>query len=355
MGPGRLFGRLVAIVITTSLFAACHHDEPPPEIPSVSVAVVRQQTLSDSITGAGTLAPATDAVQTIVAPEEARIAEIPKKEGDPVKAGDLLVRLDVAAIAQDVATAQASLAQATLEVESAQHTVDQTQALFDQGIVPRMNLDAAKAALTNAKTKRLQAQSVVDATKPVQDRLTFTSRINGVVDKRFHNEDDFVKPQTEDPILRVIDPTRVQVVMTLSIAELGRVTMGQVASLTLPDGTSMPATVTMRPLLTPPGATTADIRLALGSPTTLPLGTEVEVRIVLDERPNALVIPRSAILKDEDATYVLLAGSDHRAHRRDVKLGLQTPSLVQVVSGLAANDQVITSGLDTLGDNSPIK
>lgn len=359
MGPRHRLSQRLAVISAISgvvALAGCHREEPPPDIPNVSVSPVRLQTLSDSITGAGTFVPAVDAVQTIVAPEAARVAEIPPKEGDAVKAGDLLVRLDVSSVTQDIATAQAGVTQATLDVDTKQRAADQMQALLNQGLVPRVDADNAKIALNNAKTKLLQAQTALTATQTVDDHLAFKARFNGVVDKRFHNPDDFVNPQPEDPIIRVIDPARVQVAMTLSIAELGRVQMGQLASLTMVDGTSVPAAVTVRPLVTPPDATTAEIRLVPRAPVTQPLGTEVEVRLVFDERANALVIPRSAVLKDDDGlTYVLVAGDDHRAHRRDVKLGMQTPSLVQVVSGLSANEQVITSSLDVIGDNSAIK
>ena len=86
----------------------------------------------------------------------------------------------------------------------------------------------------------------------------------------------------------------------------------------------------------------------------LPLDSPVQVEIILDERPQVLVVPTGAVLKDDQVTYVMIAGSDSRAHRRDVQVGLQARGLTHVVSGVNPGELVIVGGLDTISDGAAI-
>jgi multidrug efflux pump subunit AcrA (membrane-fusion protein) len=95
-------------------------------------------------------------------------------------------------------------------------------------------------------------------------------------------------------------------------------------------------------------ATSVEIRLNFAQPTTIPLDTNVEAEIVLVVRENAIVVPRGAVQKDEDMTYVMAVDADSRVHRREVKLGLTTRDLAQIVSGIAFNDRVVTNATGQL-------
>jgi hypothetical protein len=157
-----------------------------------------------------------------------------------------------------------------------------------------------------------------------------------------HKEGDLVAPSDTDPILRLVDPTRLQVAVRLSIPELQRVNSGQAATIMGPSGQPEAATVAMVPAPANASVTSVEIRLNIPPSTTLVMDAQVEVEIVLDVRQNALVVPRAAVQKDEDLTYVMAIDADNRVHRRDVKVGLTTRDLAQIASGLAAGDLVVT-------------
>jgi multidrug efflux pump subunit AcrA (membrane-fusion protein) len=102
-------------------------------------------------------------------------------------------------------------------------------------------------------------------------------------------------------------------------------------------------------------AGTAQVLLAFlpaGTPAAPPLaaGTAVQAEIQIAEIPGAMVIPTAAILRMGGARYVLVAGPDNRVMRRDIRLGLSTPQLTQVLEGLAVGEFVITSALTELNE-----
>ena len=80
----------------------------------------------------------------------------------------------------------------------------------------------------------------------------------------------------------------------------------------------------------------------------------MQLRIVTDERPQVLVIPDAAVMRDGENTYVLLAGTDQKAHRAPVTIGLVTRELAQILSGIAAGDRVILAGGAPLPDGAAI-
>jgi multidrug efflux pump subunit AcrA (membrane-fusion protein) len=71
---------------------------------------------------------------------------------------------------------------------------------------------------------------------------------------------------------------------------------------------------------------------------------------------NSLVVPAAVVLTSPDgSTYVMIAGSDNKAHQKTVKTGIRQGDQVQILDGLAEGDRVITSGAYGLPDNTKIR
>ena len=340
-------GASVAVaVLGVAIVGACRR-APSPEAGTgpvvVAAARARLETLRDTLTANGVVVPSTAADWTVIAPENARIAELPHAEGDTVQEGDLLVRYDIPALTADLATHQSEVTAATSHLEAAKKELDKITALSAQGLIARNDLDAKKAAVVDAQSALTTAEGQLDRASAAVARAKVTARFPGKIAKVSHQEGDFVVPSEADPILRLVDPTRLQVGVRLSIAELQRVRASQAATVRQPGGPGEAATVSLVPLPANASATSVEIRLNFAQPTTLVPDTAVEAEIVLDVRENAIVVPRAAIQKDEDVTYVMAIDAEDRVHRREVKLGLMTRDLTQIVSGLAAGDRVVTN------------
>ena len=84
-------------------------------------------------------------------------------------------------------------------------------------------------------------------------------------------------------------------------------------------------------------------------------GLFVTVRIVVDRRPDALVVPKRAVLHhDEDGAY-LFTVEEGRARRRLVETGFTKSDVVEIVSGLADDAPVVVEGQDTLTDGALVE
>lgn len=346
----------MAAVVAVGL-VACRREAAAPAVDGpigVSVQQVRIETLRDVFSASGTVVPSPAAELMVTAPDGAQVAELPKKEGDTVATGDLLVRFEIPSLAQELAARELAVADAAARVSRAKTDLTRLSGLFDRGIAPRATLDAARAELSAAESQHGQAVTQLRTAALETEQASIRARFPGIVTRVFHTEGEFVRADN-DPVLQVIDPTRYQILLDLPIAQLARVVPGQ-AAVVRPIGAvgEIAATVALKAAVTDPNAPTGQVRLTLSDATGLEPNAPVSAEILLDQRTNVLVIPAAALLRDDLSAFVMVAGDDRRAHRRDVRAGLRTPQLVEITAGLQAGERVVTTGAVELADGAPI-
>jgi multidrug efflux pump subunit AcrA (membrane-fusion protein) len=158
-----------------------------------------------------------------------------------------------------------------------------------------------------------------------------------------------------DPIIRVVDAANVDVTLPLSPAQLERVAPGQAVAITIPGSDAPEAgVVAIRTVSPDPRAPTSDLRISFVKPKSVPVDTQVQVEILLNEHPNIIVVPTSSVVLNDGPPHVMIAGADGLAHRRDVRPGLATRGLTELIVGVTPGDLVIVKGLDMVTDGAPI-
>lgn len=340
-------------------------------------------TIRATVLVTGAVAPSPGADWTILAPENGRVADLPKAEGDIVKVGDLLARFDVPALAADVAARQSELAQANARLQAAKLNAARIAGLFARGIIAQREHDDAKREQQEAEmavTQALAAKQTIDADAV---RTVVTARFDGLVLRRWHNVGDQVIASSADPVLRVIDPSRLEVIGAVTPAQAALIRPGNTVRIMNPmDGTALEGTVITLPTTIDPSATTVDVRVALpklppppiaaASPAAKPapttasappepapvpaftVGTAVQFEILSEERAGALIVPTSSLLRDGAITYVMVAGGDGKAHKKTVVVGLVARERAQIISGLTAGERVIVAGTEAVPDGATI-
>ena len=341
-----------------ALASACGGDDAPEGTAagplSVSVQEARTETLRDVLAAPGMIVPASATDWSVTATEPARIAELPKAEGDAVQTGDLLVRLEMPSVNDQIVAAEALVAEAQVRAANARAEVAKLAPLFESGVIARAMFDTAKTAASNAATALEAVEAKRDAAKQQIDRGLIRARFPGIVIKRFHNEGEFVAGTPTDAILRVIDPNKVQVLVQVPLSRFSRVLPGHAAMVQSGGGPAEAAVVASRTGPQDPMATTAEIRLGFVTATALTIDLPVQIEMTLEERRDVIVGPSAAILRDGTSAYVFVVGDDGIARRRDVRTGLAVGQVTQIVSGLVAGERIITSNLDQISDGTPV-
>jgi RND family efflux transporter MFP subunit len=323
---------------------------------TVEVAPVTLDTIQTVITVTGTVMPSPGADWTFSAPEAGKVVELPKGEGDVVKAGDVLARFEIPSLSATLIASQSEILQANARLANAKSAATRLTGLVQRGIAAQKDLDEAIREQGEAEAAVRQAEGNHAAAELLNSRTVVRARFAGVVAQRWHNPGDTVEAVATDPVLRVIDPTRLEVEAAVPAAQLALITPGHPAKVFNPaDGSEIASRVVTRPPAVDPSAATGDVRISIGTTQAkLTVGTPIQVEITGDTRDNVLVVPAAAVFHEGDAVFVVVAGDDGKAHHKNVKTGIVTREKIQIVSGLTAGEKVILSGAEPVPDGAAI-
>lgn len=351
--------RAVLTILTASLVCACHHDAPEETETATAVVVqieaARSGPVREVIATSGVVTAAPGAELVVTAPEAARIAELPRAEGDRVKAGDLLVRFEIPSLTAGAESGRAAIEQAQARVENAKAAASRVAGLFERGVAARKEVEDAERELREANAALAQAQSASGAANAMANRTVVRATFPGVVAKRMHNPGDMVEPGSSDPILRVIDPSRLEIVAAAPVATLARIAAGAPVHITVP-GADEPidGSVIARPVAVDPGSVTGAVRLRPASVISLTAGMAVEVEILGPEHTAAVLVAPAAVIHDGESTIVMTVGADSKAHRNEVEVGVVTRDAAEILKGIKAGDRVIVRGQNGLPDGAAV-
>ena len=356
IGPSRAAVAIACISALLGCRRAAEPVAPPPEEEVVPVGGVLAERagIRAVVQASGVVVPAEGGEFLAVAPEPARIVEVTKQEGDAVQSGEVLVRFELSGAAQDVNRAAADLAAAQARLENA--TINQSRArdFVERGLVARRELETADRELTDARAVVDRLARAHAAAVTAAGRAIVRAPFDGIVATRWHNPGDLVLSSTADPVLRVVDPRRLDVAASVAETDVSRVVPGATARVAGPaDAEPIRLSVTRRlaDRIGPDG--TLPFQLVFAEPTELAVDTRVEVEIDAEERADAVLVPAEAVLQDGGQAIVMVAAGG-RAERRVVTTGIQDLARVEITSGVKPGEMVITRGQVGLADGAAV-
>jgi HlyD family secretion protein len=287
-----------------------------------------------------------------------------------------------ASLPQQIQKAELDSAAAKVAFDAQQKIYDSRKDLFQQGAIPRRDFDAAEVALLQARSQNEQAQrqladlqrlgkeqalksaqgskeSAEGTMRNAEAMLSYSyirSPIDGVVTDRPPYVGDLAV--ANQPILTVMNVSRLIAKSHIAQSEAAALKVGNPAEIKIPGlDTLVKGRVSLVSPALDPGSTTIEVWVEASKPDpAIKPGMSVEVAMTAKTVKDAVVVPVAAVFKNADgADYVLLAGSDKKAHVKTVQLGVRTSDLAQIVSGVSVNDPIITTGGYALPDGTQIK
>ena len=391
------------------ILSACSDDKSASDAtptPTVAIESARIQAIQDVVQAQGILYPIH---QASISPKiGAPVEKFYVNRGAHVRKGQLLAVLANQDLQAGVVSARGAYdqAQANYEttttsalpeqilnaeaaVQNAKKTLDQQQRLFEsetnlynEGAIPRKQLDATGVALTAAKNAFDAAQKHLDLLQAsgaklqqkaakgqmesaqgqylsAQAQLRYTeirSQIDGSIADRSVWPGDIAPAGT--PLFIIMDVSKVVLRIHIPQEQAAQLHLGDSATLHVPGmDAGVPARVSIISPALDPNSTTVEVWLLADNPDRkLAPGSSVGASIVVRKIANALVVPESAILvSDQNKNHVMTVGPDNVAYDHPVATGVRDNGLVQILSGIKAGDQVIVSGDFGLPDKSKVK
>ncbi|HEY6300633.1 MAG TPA: efflux RND transporter periplasmic adaptor subunit [Candidatus Binatus sp.] len=163
-----------------------------------------------------------------------------------------------------------------------------------------------------------------------------------------------------DTIVDLIDPASLYIDTSVPVSQLSLIRPGMSATVTTPfrPGIQFPARIdAILPSFDAASASSSVRTDFIGSDRIAQANAPVEVRVETASVPDAIVVPAAALFQDQgvDQYHVFVIGSDGRAHKRDIKVGLRDKDLVQATDGIKVGDLVVTSGGYALSDGLGVR
>jgi multidrug efflux pump subunit AcrA (membrane-fusion protein) len=378
--------------------------EPEPEV-SVQAAPVEKGDISRVVTTEAIIFPI---AQSIITPKiNSPVRRFYVNRGQKVRKGQLLAELenrDLSAAKMDNqgayeqaqatyetnvgATLPEDIQKANLDVQTAQKALDAAQkvyssreSLYQQGAIPRKELDDAAVAQAQAQSQYDQAKKHLDSLNAIVKQQTLksaTGQLTSAKGKYLGAEAQFSYSEIRSPIdgvitdrplypgemasssaplITVMDLSSIIAKAHIPQSDALLLRNGDKGTVTVPGLEAVPATVTLVSPALDPNSTTVEVWVqAKNAKQLLRPGTTAQIAITAQTVHDALVIPPSALLNASgNKAQVMVVDAQSKAASRDVQTGIQGQEGVQIVAGLKEGEQVITQGAYGLPDKTKVK
>lgn len=316
---------------------------------------VTSEILRETLRVTGSLAPVQQLQFT--AEVSARVDEVNVRAGDAIKLGDVLVKLDVDNLREQLAqqrnTSESTGAQLSLAVAEMQRTIS----LVERDLSPASALERAKSDVRRLTSTLAAQETMVRSAELNLARATVTAPFDGVVSERKVDPGQFAN--VGSPLVSIVDLTDLEFTATAPVNDSPKIEVGQQVELRVEgfgDQVFQGRVERISPV-TVDGTRMLPVYVGVPNPDGILLGGMFAYgELVLDVAEDAIGIPTAALREDENGPYVL-AIANGIAERRVVTVAREwnRGRLVEISGGLAAGDIIVASPIPELRPGTPVE
>ncbi len=286
------------------------------------------------------------------------VREVLVREGEAVRAGQIVARMDTTEYDARVAQARGNLNAARAQLDIAAKARDNNAALVDKGFISKNAFDNSASQFSGARASVEAAQGALDvALKQLAD-TQLRAPIAGLVAARSVQPGERVSPDFK--LLEIVNLQKMELEAAVPASDIGRVAIGQPVSLHI-EGMAPGWTgkvVRINPAAQA-GSRTVPVYVQVANPNQqLRVGMFAEGKLVLNSRPGVLALPQSAVRRDGSGAYVYAIEAG-KITRKPVTVGTDgqsgDESRVEIVSGLDFGADVIRTDMGNLSPGTLVR
>ncbi len=309
------------------------------QLPVISVITPGTTTIEGEIEASGTLAARRPMPIGSVG-EGGRVVSVPVDAGDWVNQGQVLAVIDSSVQTQQIASARANIAVAEADADLAQADLDRALQLVDRGFISQADVDRLTATRDAARARVQVARAQLRELQERTARLNIYAPASGLVLERNVEPGQTVAGGGE-PLFTIAKGGEMEMLAKVSESDLAKLTVGVPAEVT-PVGTDKRFSGEIWQL----------------SPMIEEANRQGTARIALPYAPElrpggfgsatigggnvvAPLLPESAVLSDDEGSYVFVIDDENKAQRRGVRIGLVTSRGIAIASGLMGTERVV--------------
>lgn len=287
------------------------------------------------------------------------LLELTVREGDVVKAGQVIARIDPTEYQARERQAKQQADAAWAQVDIAQKQYDNNKALVDQGFISQTALQNAMASLNGAKATHMAAVAALDVARKALDDATLRSPISGQIAQRLAQPGE--RMALDARIVEVVNLRQLELEAALPAADAGLVRQGMKAQLKIEGQDEAVAAQVLR--INPAAqAASRSVLVYLGVPGHEGLRQGLFAEGLLGTRSaRALAVPLSSVRTDKPLPYVQVVDGD-RVRHVSVQTGTRTEKTQQNVTltwvevkGLSEGTQVLMASAGAVREGTQVK
>ena len=325
----------------------------------VKIFKAARERITEKITYTGTL-EALDKIN--ITPETGgKIARIYVEPGDRVAKGQLLAELETESIRLQVRQAEAGVAVAEASHNDALKNKERMDRLLKESAVSAQQSEKIQLAFDAAAAQLEQARAGLNLAQHALDQSLMKAPFAGIIASKNAEVGDVINPMMGGAygggaggVLTLMNYATIKLAVAVSSEDIGRIRKGQEAVLRTGSfpGRDFRGVVRVVNLAADPQNKKFEVEVHVDNPEALLRpGTFGDLVFEVQSHENALVVPQTAVLEN---TYVFVADGG-KAVRKNVTLGLQNTTMVEILGGLSDGESVIVEGNYGLEEGSPIQ
>ena len=297
------------------------------------------------------------------------ITKLCVKEGQAVKAGQLLFVIDNVTYSAAVRQAKAAVNSAKAQLSTAKLTYNNNQKLFQNNVIGSYELESAKNAYESALAAVAQAEASYVSAKQNLDFCYVTSPANGVVGDLPYRVGALVSASSQQPLTTVSNISTMQVYFSMTEKDLLDMTKTAggihaaikdypAVKLQLADGTiyNQPGHVATVSGVIDPTTGSVSMRADFPNPEHLLKSGGSGSIVVPHNNSTAIIIPQDAVSQVQDKYFVYVVGKDNKVKYTPVTVNPNNDGKNYIIDGgLSVGDRIVVNGISSLTDGAEIK
>ena len=295
---------------------------------------------------------------TVKAKVAAEVREVMVREGESVKAGQVLVKLDTSEYEARVAQARGNLNNARAQMEIATKSRDNNLALVEKGFISKNAFDNSASQYAAAKASVDSAQGALDIVLKSLNDTVSRAPISGLVSVRHVQPGE--KVAMDSRLLEIVNLQQLELEAAVPSSEISKVAIGQKVELRI-EGLSQRfdgKVVRINPA-TQAGSRSVPVYVQVANPQNLlRVGMFADGRLLLSSKAGVVTLPQSAVRKVNDGSFVFVI-VNNKIERLPVTLGnaglVGDDHHIEITSGLEFGAQVIRADMGNLTPGTPVR
>ena len=283
------------------------------------------------------------------------VEELPVEQGDYIKKGDLIARLDQKDERAAVSQAQADFDIATAELKKAEREYQRTKELFSKDLISEEERDGIELNLAVAKGKLVQATTALDRAKERLSESVVTAPINGIILQKYVEKGQIIASGISTvsggtPIVDIADMSSVYIQAGVDEIDIGKIKAGQQAIVTADayPGIKFEGFITR---IAPEAKIEQNVTLfdvivkVKNQDGKLKSGMNTSIEITIVKKDSVLYVPSITVQSPENSqaginTGIVMLKTGNRYEPKEIKIGLDNFQETEILSGLKENDIV---------------